>query len=274
MAYTASSGGRGGVADALQRGARRSIRRAAPSSLPHPKIPVSVNFPILVVAVLLLLFPRNWMRYGARVGSKPTRKTEDAGPTLRDPRERSVDPSAEAGKSRNWIDLARGWVAGLALFVVALTPPEGLVGADLGTLSWQGLVLILAALSQMVRLEGRLSLFAPIFFLQGITFGAVGWLVGLLAMVGSWALTPVLPGPGAVLFVHGAFTLCLGLLFPGQAPEVVMLMVGVIWLPVLLSVLLKKRLSASFDKRTKLVSRPARERSETVAAGEDARLSR
>lgn len=183
-----------------------------------------------------------------------------------------MHPLAEAGKARNWIDFARGAVGGYALIAFALQAPEDTVGVHTVTLIWQGVVLALAALMQMARMEGRFSLFAPIFFLQGLTLGAAGWLVGLLAMVGSWALTPVLPGPGAVLFIHGAFTLILGLLLPGQAPALVMVLAGVVWLPVLLSVLLKKRLSASFDKRTKVVSRSSRERREaevSVKGGRD-----
>ena len=215
---------------------------------------MSVHYLFLAFALLLLWFPRGWLRHGLRVTPKPARRFNQA-KTERDPHERGVKPLEEAVKSRNWVDLLRAAVGAYGVTSAAFHPPAGFQGAHTPTLIWQGSLLALAVLFQMVRLEGRLSLFAPIFFLQGMTFGVAGMLVGLLAMVGSWALTPMLPGPGAVLFVQGGITLSLGLLLQDTEPKLLMVLTGVIWLPVLTSVLLRKRLSASFDKRMKVVSR-------------------
>lgn len=202
-------------------------------------------------------------------GGKSSRRTPDLDPPVRDPKERTVRPMAEAAKARNWIDFARAGVGAGALTSVALVPPEGVVGPHVETLTWQGLTLAAATVAQMVRFAGRLSLFAPIFFLQGVTFAVAGWLVGGLSMVGSWALTPVLPGAGAVLFVQGGLALSLGLLMRDTEPTMLMVLAGVVWVPVLASVLLKKRLSAAFDKRVKVVSRGSRSRRE---AAKDARV--
>lgn len=216
---------------------------------------MSVHYPFLVFALLLLWFPRAWLRHGLRVTPKPPRKVNQA-KEERDPHERGVKPLVEATKSRNWVDFLRAAVGAYGVTTVAFTAP-GLHGTDIPTLVCQGAIVGLAVLIQMVRLEGRLSLFAPIFFAQGMTFGVCGGLVGLLAMLGSWALTPVLPGAGAVLFVQGGLTLSLGLLLQRVEPKLLMVLTGAIWLPVLLSVLMRKRLSASFDKRLKIVSRGA-----------------
>lgn len=228
---------------------------------------MSVHYLFLAFALLLLWFPRGWLRHGLRVTPRPARRFNQA-KTERDPHERSVKPLAEAAKSRNWVDLLRAAVGAYGVAYAVFTVPAT-VEVHAPTLVWQAVLLTLAVLFQMIRLEGRLSLFAPIFFLQGMTLGVAGPLVGFLAMAGSWALTPVLPGAGAVLFVQGGITLSLGLLLQDTEPKLLMILTGVVWLPVLASVLLRKRLSASFDKRMKVVSREAWATRDGGASDED-----
>lgn len=218
---------------------------------------MTVHYPFLVFSLLLLWFPRNWLRYGARVTPKPPRRYNVPKPE-RDPYERTVHPLEEAAKPRNWVDWGRAAVGAFGVAAMAFEQPEGTLGVHAPTAALQGFVLVTATLIQMIRIETRLSLFAPIFFLQGMTFGVAGWLVGLLSMLGSLALTPILPGPGAVLFVQGGLVLSLGMLLQKAAPVDLMVLAGAIWLPVLLSVLLKKRLSASFDKKLKVIPRDTR----------------
>jgi hypothetical protein len=219
---------------------------------------VTVQPLFLTFALLLLWFPRGWLRHGARVtSSRALRSAEVAARVERDPHDRSVKPLAEAAKSRNWVDLFRGVVGAYGITAVAILPPVGLVGVHGPTVALQGVVMVAGVCFQMLRLEGRLSLFAPVFYLQGVTFGVAGLQVGLLAMVGSWALSPVLPGAGAILFVQGGLALSLGLMMQSAEPTLLMVTTGVVWLPVLGSVLLRKRLSASLDKRVKMVSRGA-----------------
>ncbi len=209
-----------------------------------------------------------------RVTPKPPRRINQP-KVERDPYERGVKVLVEATKSRNWVDLFRGAVGAYGVTATAINPPADAVGAHAPTLFLQAAILVVAALIQMVRLEGRFSLFAPIFFLQGIAFGVGGPLVGFLAMIGRWGLSPILPGPGAVLFVQGGLALILGfLLHPDRTPHFSLIMAGVTWLPVLISVLLQKRLSASLDKRLKVVPRGAwgeKEGGEDDGADEDAR---
>ena len=219
---------------------------------------MAVHLPILVFALLLLVFPRNWLRHGPRIGGRAARRHAGETAPERDTNERGLKPLVEAGKWRNWIDFGRGAVGGLALTGAAIVAPDSPKAGDWVTLTLHGVVFGAAAVVQMLRIEGRLALFAPIYFLQGLTFGVAGWFVGLVAMLGSWALTPVLPGPGALLFVQGAVALSLGLLLGNTAPNVLMVLAGVVWLPMLASVLMHRRLSASFDKRVKRVPRERR----------------
>jgi hypothetical protein len=218
---------------------------------------VSIHYPFLIFSLLLLWFPRGWLRHGWRVTPKPARRINQA-KVERDPYERGVKLVTEATKSRNWVDLFRSAVGAYGVTAVAITPPAETVLAHTPTVSLQAAILCVAVFIQMVRLEGRFSLFAPIFFVQGIAFGVGGPLVGFLAMIGCWALSPVLPGPGAVLFVQGALALAIGLLLhPKEEPHLLLVTAGVTWIPVLLSVLFQKRLSASLDKRLKIIPRGA-----------------
>ncbi len=188
------------------------------------------------------------------MSAKPERRYNVSKPE-RDPYDKTISPLAEAAKSRNWVDLFRGAVGAYALFDAGLLPPENLIGLDPTTASIQGGVLLIAMLIQMVRYETRLSFFAPIYFLQGMCFGVTGGLVGLLAMLGCWGLSPLLPGAGPVLFVQGCLVLVLGLLLKAADPALLMTLAGIIILPSILSVLLRKKLSASLDKRFKVIPR-------------------
>ena len=188
---------------------------------------------------------------------KPPRKYNQA-KVERDPHDQSVKPLVEAAKLRNWVDLFRALVGAAVLFYVARensgggsTVTDDLLAAVVG-------VLVVAVIAQMIRLQGRLGLFAPIFFLQGMNLGINGAVVGLIAMLGTWALTPVLPSAGALLFVQGAVTLILCFLLSEANPALGMIVAGVTWLPMVVSVLMRKRLSAAFDKKLKIVPRDAR----------------
>jgi hypothetical protein len=215
------------------------------------------NLIFLVFALVLLLIPRSWLRLGARVTPKPPRKYNQA-KVERDPYDHTVKPEAEAMKPRNWLDLFRGMVGAGVLFYVAedKAGSAGLVATPY--FGWAIALLVIAVVSQMIRLQGRLGLFAPIFFLQGVNLGINGAVVGLIVMLGSWALSPVLPSAGALLFVQGATALILCFLLNDATPAYGLVVAGLCWVPVLVSILMRKRLSASFDKKLKIIPRDAR----------------
>ncbi|MBC8010849.1 MAG: hypothetical protein H7067_12225 [Burkholderiales bacterium] len=213
------------------------------------------SYVFLALGLLLIWFPRNWLRFGMRVSPKPPRKYNQS-KVERDPYDLSVSPVVEGVKSRNWLDLFRAMVGSWVVLGVAADSAGGMAPGST-TLTLAASALGVAVLIQMVRMEGRLSLFAPIFFLQGMNFGMNGGIIGAITMLGAWALSPVLPSAGALLFVQGAATLCLGLLLRNAEPVLGMIMAGLTWVPVLISVLLRKRLAASFDKKLKVISRDA-----------------
>lgn len=213
------------------------------------------TYVLLGFALLLLWFPRNWLRAGLRVTAKPPRKYNQS-KVERDPHDRSVKPLAEAAKARNWLDWFRAMIGTWVIADVA-NSQVGRTASGTVELWIAAGVLLVGVIVQMIRLEGRLSLFAPIFFLQGMNIGLNGPMIGLLVMLGSWALSPVLPTAATFLFVQGASTLCLGFLIKGADPGAGMAMAILSWVPALIAVLLRKRLAATFDKKLKIVPRDA-----------------
>jgi hypothetical protein len=216
---------------------------------------VTISFVYLLPALILLWLPRHWLRRGPRMdigGRRSPRPRVD-----KENEEPGIKPLAEMSKGRNWSDFLRAAVGGHVITSLAVLPPAELSGPHKPTLWLVGVLLGAGVLVQMLRVEGRVTLFAPVFYLQGLSLGVVGALTGSLAMVGSWVLTPILPGVGAILFVQGGVVLILGLLFenPAASPALVMITSGLVWTPVLTSVLFRKRLSAAFEKRSKVVAR-------------------
>jgi hypothetical protein len=187
------------------------------------------------------------------VTPKPARKYNQA-KVERDPYDQAAKPMVEAAKPRNWIDFFRAGIGAFTLLYV-MEQKAGDFETAPKFLFWAGGAMFVAVLLQMIRYQKKLSFYAPTFFLQGLTFGLAGGVIGMIAMVGSWALSPILPTAGALLFVQGAVTLCLSLLVSGADPVLGMVAAGLVWTPVLISVLLGKRLAASFDKKLKIMAR-------------------
>lgn len=215
---------------------------------------MTVHYLYLAVSLLLLWVPRNWLRLGLRVTPKPER-VYNAAKVERDPLDRTPKPLTEAGKSRNWVDLFRASIGTACISLVAINPSTEVVGVDHFALGVQMAILFVSICIQMVRFEGRFSLFAPIFFIQGISFGTAGFLPALFSTLISWGLSPVLPSAGAILFVHGACVLCFGLLLQDATPAILFYVAGMTWFPVIFAVLIQKRLPGVMDKRLKVVQR-------------------
>lgn len=160
----------------------------------------------------------------------------------------------EVVKPRNWVDFAR---AALGIFGVATFLPE-LLGQRVYDLNWLTLsvtaLLVTACLVQTLRIENRLSFFAPVFYLQGLSFGLLGPVPGMLSMVASWGLSPMLPSPVSMLACQAALSTVLGLLLLDAEYPRALIVGGVTCLPALLAVLTKRRLNAGLEKRPKHVS--------------------
>ncbi|MEX2045041.1 MAG: hypothetical protein WD941_06780 [Opitutus sp.] len=214
---------------------------------------MSVNLPLLLVGLFLLWFPRQWMRLGPSFGVRHRKQTR---PRWRDePWNRQITGSpnlsfaAEFTKIRNYFDLLRAAGGGLAIMggyaiVPALTVAEGAAPLAARQVTWIDIgILVVAVLAQTVRVErGHLSFFAPIFFMAGLSLCLTGHWGAFFAFSLIWAMNPMLPSAQAFLTLYalllGAFTL----LYRGLEGGAAFLIASLGFLPVLLSLLTKRRL--------------------------------
>ncbi len=225
-----------------------------------------IDYPFLLLALLLLFFPRQWLRFG-RAATRPWRRwrrrrgrqTDPA--AIREPGDIRLRAAEEFAKPRNYIDLLRAFVGALLLLgnaawavepAVALDPAAVMTGEEAGRLNvWRMVLLLAAVLIQFIRYEGRLTLYAPIFFLAGLGFALCGFYAGLLAVLVAWIMNAALPlTPAGFLTAYSLLLFVLGLLFRGMTDLLVVFAAGVSLLPVLVS-LLSRRSLAIFTKRLK-----------------------
>jgi len=196
----------------------------------------------LVIALILLWWPRQWLQLGRRkvshrgVSSPPfarRRQQDERARIGRDPNDRSVHLRSELGRIRSYIDLVR---SGAGIFVLTrwsfTATPEA--GRNLALVI--GAIVLIGTLIQTVRPRRQLELVAPIWYLSGLTFGMGDWYLALFALCLLWAIGFVLPGPALFLTAYAV-------LFSGfhygfdRVSLPVLLMSGMIILPVLLSLL-------------------------------------
>src|SRR5258707_1185708 len=97
----------------------------------------------------------------------------------RDPDDKSVQSGRECANFRNYIDFFRALAGGYSLSQFAFT--AGNADAEQAAYIAQAMVLLVAVLIQSIRLDGRLSFFAPIFYFVGMSVGASGHYTGLFA---------------------------------------------------------------------------------------------
>lgn len=181
---------------------------------------MTVNVVQLLVALVLLWCPRQFLRLGVRVGPlrrRPKRQASDRGPY-----DAGVSLRHELGKLRNYIDFGRGALGSAVVFGTDYTSAciEAVAGAPAGSgrivLVAKILILVIALAIQLVRLEPRLKLFAPIFFLSGVSFGLCGIKVAGFAIVMIWAINLATLPPSGFLFLHGVVLMAFGSLFNGS----------------------------------------------------------
>jgi hypothetical protein len=226
---------------------------------------LTISWPYLLVALALLWFPRQWMRTGKSV-LKKRRKPDGAlerlaGMGARDPEDRSVQPSREFTNFRNYLDLFRAFAGGYCLTQLAVTSDGA--DSDLTALIIKALVMLVAVVIQSVRFDERLSFFAPLFFLLGLTAGtcgqasvglplSIGHATGLFAFALVLAVNPVIPNPRMFLTAFGLLMLPFGYVFGADLP-LVSLNAALILLPPFLS-LLTKRPVVIFSRKAKSAS--------------------
>jgi hypothetical protein len=212
---------------------------------------MTFDFPLLFLGLLLLWFPRAWMRLGKLVGRRrrrqpgryvePWREQEQGDPRL--------NPRKEFAKPRNYFDLLRGLAGGLAIFGSPLWPAAvTLAGNAPRAAALQLLVLKFAVLTvglviQTLRFDHRrVTFFAPIFYLAGLGVALCGPWAALFGFLLVWTINPMFGSAGAFLAMQGALLGAFGVLFRDTPRLSAALAFGLCLLPVFGSLLLRRPL--------------------------------
>lgn len=229
---------------------------------------MSIDLPYFILALLVLWFPRQWLRLGRGATRRlrwlrRSRRRSAEQLRTREPGEVRLTAAEEFAKPRNYIDFLRAFVGGLLLVghgeweIVAAIRYEATGTAVDAAASLAGLdylrmaLLFVGVLIQFLRFEGRLTFYAPIFYLGGLGFALCGIDAGLFAFAVGWTLNTAAPLlPGGFLSLYALLVFMLGLLFRGLGDSYVVFMGAVSFLPVLVSLLARRSL-AIFVKRMK-----------------------
>lgn len=200
-----------------------------------------VNYWILSVALFLLWLPRQWLRFGGKVvkaGASRRRNRAE-----HDPRDISVKLKEEFPKPRNWVDFLRAAAGAVAIgYVCFEKAPDAPRSVATSIFVVEGVIYVIAVLIQTIRMEGKLALTAPIFFLLGISFGIIGWKAAVFACVTIWVVNLVLPNSSVFLFVFAGMEMCFGLLLSRLDVRDAILAAALSVLPVVFSALMKRSL--------------------------------
>lgn len=227
---------------------------------------MTIDWLFFPIALVLLWFPRSWLRLGPqllRVGRSTRHKRRVAELNARDSGDRSVKFKTEFSKVRNYVDFLRAAIGAVALVGGEMLlngddtslPSSLLAGPDatqvtINTIFWVRLAIILVGVViQCLRVEGRVTLFPPIFYLTGIVFALGGTYTMLFSILLIWTINLGLRTPLSFLGIYGLLVACFGCLFRTFRPEP-LVAAGLIWLPALLSLLTRRSL-ATFTKKLK-----------------------
>ena len=125
-----------------------------------------VNYWILPFALLLLWFPRQWLRLGKKVIRSSAPRNLGQPVVERDAQDASISLKSKISKARNWIDLARAATGALALNYACFSVELGEAKSSAYKIfALKCALLVLAVLIQTIRPKSRVRLVAPIFFI-------------------------------------------------------------------------------------------------------------
>lgn len=166
---------------------------------------LEIHWPYLALALILLWFPRSWLRIGRwRRSRRRQRETmvkfqQDGGAR---PDDKSVRLGRELRSPRNYVDFLRALAGGLALWQFSFTAGA----ADGQTVLLAKLLITFAAiLLQSVRWKSsRITFFAAVFFYAGISIGMGHYVSGTLAFLLTCAINPVLATPRLFVSAYAA----------------------------------------------------------------------
>lgn len=220
------------------------------------------------LALLLLWFPRQVLRRGGEVlrlrrRHRPSPMVDINPAKMREPGDPRVLFMVEIVKPRNYIDFFRATVGsvmllgGFAGFEAAVRAADDAPGTTVQLVLYgRLLILAIAVMIQSFRFERKPTMFPPIFFLSGVALGLCGPFAAGFSLVLVWTINLTLPNPTAFLSVFALLVGGFGLLFLGTGNEQPFFAVALIFLPVLVSLLARRRL-VLFTKKVKRTSSSA-----------------
>jgi hypothetical protein len=216
---------------------------------------MSVNITLLLLAVALLWFPRQWLRLGAVLLRRRSRRSSPQAPTVvepwnaREPGDPRVFLGTEIRKLRNFIDLFRAMLGAVCIvgglrIESALLLSDGAPGSQVKALiAVKGLILLVGLLVQTIRYErSRLTFYPPIFYLAGLSVPLCEPAAAGFAFVAVWALNPAFGSAQAFLTVYAALMVAFGQYFAGLGDKTAIFAGLLCFLPVLLSLLANRPL--------------------------------
>lgn len=213
---------------------------------------MTVDIPLFLIGLLLLWFPRRWMRRGAaflqrRKKSAESTRTEPW--KNREPGDPHLSFPAEFGKFRNYIDLLRAGAGSLMLWGGLGIPAAFALAAGssrneaLKFMALRALLLLIGVLIQSIRYEKKhLSFYPPIFYLAGVSVALCDPRGAAFAFVLIWAINSALPNARAFLSAYAVLIVAFGLFFSRRMNLSVVYAGVLCFLPVLLSLLANRQL--------------------------------
>jgi len=202
-----------------------------------------VNYWILPFALLLLYFPRQWLRLGKKVIRSSAPRNLGQPVVERDAQDASLSLKSEISRPRNWVDLARAAAGAVAVHYACFSVEFGAAKSIAPKIfAIKCVLLVLAVLVQVIRLESRVRLVAPIFFILGLSFGLIGWQSALFAFVAVWTCNRAISSVGVFLFAAASFQIAFGILLARGLFDYQLLSAGLAILPLILSGMLKRPL--------------------------------
>jgi hypothetical protein len=209
---------------------------------------LEVHWLYLLTGLALLLYPRQWMRFGKwRKKRRKERETADrfAQDGANDPSDKSVRLGRELRALRNYLDFFRALAGGMAVwqfsFVFDPTDKWPVLGLKVA-------LTLLAVTVQVTRFRERITFFAAIFFFAGLSIGMGNYVSGSLAFLLTCTINPVIPNPRVFVSAYGLLLLPFNYFLGGDRNLVVVNSVLILLGP-LVSLLLKRPMVVFTRKR-------------------------
>lgn len=222
---------------------------------------MSINYIYLIAAIILLWMPRHWLRVGRKGArmlglARRTRKRDFV--RIRESGDNRVNFTEEFSKPRNYVDFLRAFVGGLIL----IGNPEWGVSSCFGEFEHlltvkddtfmfeiQIAIIAIGVIRQFVRIEKRVTFYAPLFYFAGLALALCGFGAGFFAFLLVWTLNTALPiPPVGFLSVYVIFLCLMGMLFQGIGNHYVYAASILYALPVIISLMARRSL-ALFTKK-------------------------